>query len=100
MADRHRKPEAWRRLVEREGLVSAMNATKWRETTEAMRLFPGGAPGFRIKDLGAEHVSAWDCEWYYHPHPWETIEWMEIAPDPRRDEIIATLRHIGAPISI
>lgn len=79
-----------------------MNATKWREATEAMRHLPGGPPGFCIKDIrGPEPVRAiWDREWYYHPRPWETIEWLEICPDPRHDEIVSTLRTIGVPFSI
>jgi hypothetical protein len=95
-------PDAWRRYVEREGLVSAMNETKWRETTEAMRHLPGGPPGFRIKDVGGPEpgLEDWDREWYYHPRPWETIEWLEIRPDPRRDEIVGALKGIGAPISL
>ncbi len=79
-----------------------MNATKWREATEAMRGLAGGPPGFRIKDLqGLEPGPATvDREWIYHPRPWETIEWLDIGPDLRRDEIIATLKKVGAPISL
>ena len=102
MARRKSEAERWRRLVEREQLVSAMNATKWRETVEAMIRFPGGPPGFRIKDLlGSEpQVDSWDHEWYYHPRPWETIEWLEIQPDARHSDIVAVLKAIGVPISI
>lgn len=98
-----RKPEKWRRYVEREGLVSVMNATKWRETTEAMMHMGGGPPGFRIKDiLGADPdpKNWWDHEWYYHCRPWETIEWLEIQPDVRMDEIISILKETGVPMSM
>jgi hypothetical protein len=102
MARSPHHPDLWRRFAEREGLVSAMNATKWRETTEAMRNLSGGPPGFRIKDIrGPEPgLEDWDREWYYHPRPWETIEWLEIRPDPRRDEIVGILKGIGAAISL
>lgn len=103
MAHQQRPTEARRRHVEREQLVSAMNATKWRETTEAMRLLPGGPPGFRIREIWSGRCwpeSYWDREWYYHPRPWEEIEWLEIQPDPRQEEIVAVLRSIGRPFSL
>jgi hypothetical protein len=103
MAHQQREPEAWRRYVESEQLVSAMNATKWRETTEAMRHLEGGPPGFRIKEIWSPRHwpdSYWDREWFYHPRPWEEIEWMEIEPDARRDEIMAALKSIGTPFSV
>lgn len=94
--------EAWRRYAEREGLVSAMNATKWLEATEAMRHLDGGSPSFRIKDIQGPEPgpAAWDREWFYHPRPWETIEWLEIDRDPRHDEIVAILKGFGVPISL
>src|SRR5690242_13641229 len=102
MGQERREPEPWRRYVEREGLVSAMNATKWREATEAMRHMVGGPPGFRIKDILGQEPGCvtWDREWYHHPRPWETIEWLEIQPDDRHDAIVSTLKGIGAPLSI
>ena len=103
MAHQQREAEAWRRYVEREQLVSAMNATKWRETTEAMRQLAGGPPGFRIKDIQTPEPlpgSYWDREWFYHPRPWETIEWLEIQPDARQEEITTILMSIGAPFSL
>jgi hypothetical protein len=102
MGHSQNRPDIWRRDAEREGLVSAMNATKWRETSEAMRHLPGGPPGFRIKDIrGPEPgLEDWDREWYYHPRPWEAIEWLEIRSDPRRDQIVGILKGIGAPISL
>ena len=95
-ADHHDKP-AWLRSAERQGLVSAMNATKWREATEAMRRLPGGPPRFRIKDIDGAAVSAWDREWHYHPRPYETIEWLEIDPDARTAEVVAALASVGVP---
>lgn len=101
MVQKQRSPKSWRRYAERERLVSTMNATKWHETTEAMRHLTGGPPSFRIKDIqGPEPgFAAWDREWFYHPRPWETNEWLEIDSDPRYGEIVAILKGIGAPIS-
>jgi hypothetical protein len=79
-----------------------MNATKWRETTEAMRAIPGGPPAFRIKAIWSPRLSpdyGWDCEWFYHPRPWEEIEWMEIRTESRQDGIIVILKAVGAPFS-
>ena len=45
------------------------------------------------------HVETRDREWRDHPRLRETIEWLEIQPDPRWDDIISILRKIGAPIS-
>ncbi len=104
MHDPLRETQSRLRLVERERLVSAMNATKWLEVTEAMRQLPGGPPGFRLKDIHCTSFvwpgHSWDREWYYHPRPWEDIEWLEIEPDLRQEEIAASLKRIGAPFSI
>jgi hypothetical protein len=97
----HREKPAWLRSAERQGLVSAMNDTKWREATEAMRRLPGGPPRFRLKDIdGAAAVGwsgGWDREWYYHPRPYETIEWLEIDPEGRTQEVLAALAAAGVP---
>ena len=102
MDQQRRGADSWRRYAERERLVSTMNATKWREAAEAVRNLVGGPPGFRIKDmLGPEpEIGSWDREWCYHPRPWVTIEWLEIQPDHRHGEIVATLKRIGVPISL
>jgi hypothetical protein len=102
-ADHRQKPE-WLRYAERHGLTSAMNATKWREATEAMRHLPGGPPRFQIKDIeGTEMIGwadGWDREWFYHPRPWETIEWREIDPDCRVEQILASLKEVGVPVTV
>jgi hypothetical protein len=89
----HRSKPAWLRAAERQGLVSEMNATKWREVTEAMRLLPGGPTRYRVKDIDSPEPGGWDREWYYHPRPYETIEWLEIDPDSR---VVAVLRALAA----
>ncbi len=60
-------------------LVSYMNDTKWREVCEGFRAWPR-PPRFRVRDLLAAHghVSDWDCEWYYHPLPYVSIQWLEV----------------------
>ena len=88
------------RYIEQNGLVSAMNATKWRETTEAMRQLPGGPPQFRRKDLRWPYPEAWEGEWFYHPRPWETIEWLEIRSEARTEQIAGILRTIGTPFTV
>jgi hypothetical protein len=93
----HDNTSAWMRAAERQGLVSAMNATKWREATKAMRHLSGGPPRFRIKDIDREAVSSWDREWYYHPRPCETIEWLDIDPDTRTAEVLAALALVSVP---
>jgi len=98
-ADHRRKP-AWLRSAERQGLVSAMNATKWREVTEAMRHLAGGSPRFRIKDIDGVQPGGWEREWYYHPRPYETIEWLEIDPDTRREQVLAALAAVGVLIAV
>ena len=103
MAHHEREAQPWRRYVESEQLVSAMNATKWSETTEAMRLLPGGPPGFRVKEIWSARWwpgSHWDHEWCCHPRPWEEIEWLEIQPDARHDEIVTMLKKIGASFNL
>ena len=95
----HRKKPAWLRYAEREGMTSAMNATKWREVADAMRRMRGGPPRFRVKDIkGPEPSENWDREWYYHPLPWETVEWLEILPDPGQEpHVVAALRSLDVP---
>src|SRR2546422_177399 len=102
MAANHRHKPKWFRSAERQELVSSMNATKWQEATEAMRLLPGGPPRFRVKDIHGPVPSetAWDREWFYHPRPHETIEWLEIDPDSRAAELLAVLGKLGVPVTV
>jgi hypothetical protein len=88
-----------------------MNDTKWQELCEAMRSFPDFIPFFRVKDILAQEPADWDGEWYYHPLPYYSIEWLDIdsrhvtlrGPDQARpdrtDEIIAELRRFQIPFS-
>jgi hypothetical protein len=94
----HRQKPAWLRSVERQGLVSALNATKWREVGEAMRLLPGGPPRYRVKGIDAAGPGGWDREWVYHPRPYELNEWVEIDPDGRIEQVRAALAGLGVPV--
>ena len=97
-----RESKSRRQYVERERLVSVLNATRWRETGEATPRLGGGPPAFRIKDIQDPKPgdADWDREWFSHPRPWETIEWLEIHPDPRHVQILVILKRIGAPVSL
>jgi hypothetical protein len=91
-----------RRLMEGEALTSTMNETKWRELCMAMgsRAHP---PPFRLHDLFARpgYVSGWDREWYYHPFPYVSIEWLEIEPMAgEKLELEEILRAVGAPFEV
>ena len=94
----HRHKPRWLLWAERQGLVSAMNATKWREACEAMRNLTGGPPRYRIKGIDSEGPGAWDREWVYHPHPYELIEWLEIDPEDRFEQVRSILTAVGVPV--
>lgn len=96
----HRGKAAWFRLAERQGLVSAMNATKWHEVCEAMRHLPGGPPRYRIKGIDNDKPGDWDMEWHYHPRPYELNEWMEIDPDGRAELVHSALAALGVPVIV
>lgn len=98
MGERHRPKPAWLRSAERQQLVSAMNATKWREAAEALRRLPGGPPRYRVKDIDADSPGGWDREWFYHPRPYETIEYLEIDPDTRAELVRAALTAVGVHV--
>jgi hypothetical protein len=89
-----------RRLMERNGLCSVMNDTKWREVCLGMYALEP-RPRFRTRDLLSPpgYVSAWDREWYYHPRPYLTIEWMEVEPVEGANvgPVVDVLRRVGAP---
>ena len=87
-----------RRIATDRGLVSYMNDTKWRELCEGFRHWPQ-PPRFRIHDLLApdEYVPEWDCEWYYHPRPYMSIQWLEVElPSGQIPQAIALCETVGA----
>src|SRR5688572_6119486 len=74
-----------RSIATRRGLASYMNDTKWREVCEGFRHWPQ-PPRFRVHDLLADdgYVSEWDREWYYHPRPYVSIQWLEVELRPEQ----------------
>jgi hypothetical protein len=87
------------RAMERDRLCSVMNDTKWRELCMSFHA-KRPAARHRMRDLLAsgDFVSDWDGEWYYHPRPYVSIEWMEIAPVDAADleEVVAAATQVGA----
>jgi hypothetical protein len=78
-----------------------MNDTKWREVCECFRQWPQ-PPRFRIHDLLAadeNYVSDWDREWYYHPRPYVSIQWLEVELSPEQvAQATAQCKTIGAAV--
>jgi len=83
------------------GLASYMDDTKWREVCALFRN-QYRSPRFRVHDLLAisdNHVSEWDREWYYHPRPCNSIQWLEIELPPERvAQALAQCKAIGAAV--
>jgi hypothetical protein len=79
-----------RKTATQYGLVSYMNDTKWREVCDGFRQWPR-PPRFRVHDLLAAdgYVSEWDSEWYYHPLPYVSIQWLEV--ELRGEQVSAAL---------
>jgi ribosomal protein L11 methylase PrmA len=96
-----------RRYVEREGLCSVMNDTKWERLVAAIQSLRGFTPQYRQKHARASEPADWDGEWHYHLRPFSVIEWIDIDPLDRRqypatdrtDEIEKLLRAIPVPFS-
>jgi hypothetical protein len=88
-----------RAYIEREQLTAVMNTTKWCELVNVMLAMPDCAPRHRIKGLrGPEPpATAWDGEWFYHPRPYESIEWLEVEcfplPPTQRSECRKRIAH-------
>jgi len=89
-----------RKIATERGLVSYMNDTKWREVCEGFCHWPQ-TPRFRVHDLLAAdgYLSEWDREWYYHPLPYVSIQWLEVE---LRDEQVAAgvelCKRVGAAV--
>ncbi len=79
--------------AEKDGLVSLMNDTKWRELCFAFSAFDE-TPAWRARDLLNGHVSDWDFEWFHHVGPdYCTIEWLEIDPSNCDEARITKVLH-------
>ncbi|MFK7839375.1 MAG: DUF6678 family protein [Bdellovibrionales bacterium] len=72
--------------IEKNGLTSYANNTKWSELREKILNFDKkNYPRFRSKLLLNGHVSSWDGEWFYHFREvsYSENEWIDICPLPR-----------------
>jgi FAD/FMN-containing dehydrogenase len=90
-----------RLLATERGLSACMNDTKWREVCELFRHWSAPPPRFRISDLLAPdgYVSEWDREWYYHPRPYVSIQWLEVEiPSDSVPAALARCKEIGASV--
>ena len=85
--------------VAAEGLVPALNDTKWRELCMAIYATREFSPRFRIRDVLREDTSTWDTEWFHHPGPYFLIRWMDIDPDRNAAAVIAILKRYNVPFS-
>jgi hypothetical protein len=86
-----------RRKAEKEGFVSLMNDTKWRELCFAFSAFKPIPPAWRTLNLLNGFLSDWDREWFHHVGPdYCSIEWLEIdSSGCDRERIRAVLREVG-----
>ena len=69
-----------KKQIEREGLVSLMNDTRWRQLIDdllAAKLFPK----FRVKVVGESQPAAdWELSFPHHlPQQYLCIEWLELS---------------------
>lgn len=103
--------------LQKEGMVSLMNATKWRELALALQGFKGSGPKVRTKYLMDEGSGTGFChldwEWVKKGDT-ITIEWLEIDPinktfrgllvsdleEDCREFIFNTLKKVGVPFSM
>lgn len=96
MGAAHRVKPDWLLSAERQGLVSAMNATKWREVAAAMHALPGGPPTWVAKDIDRDGQSGRDRDWVYHLRPYETLEWVDVfCNESEAVKVLAALAPVG-----
>lgn len=110
--EQHRR---WRSFIEREGLASLMNDTKWRNLVFALEHHWEG-PRWRVKRLTAAEPDPFHGA--YEPHlygmDWRGVEWLDLDPTvtgskgkllPERvianhtPAIVRVLRSVHAPYS-
>ncbi|MCD2166145.1 DUF6678 family protein [Comamonas koreensis] len=68
-------------MVQRGDLHPVLNHTKWAELRSEMLAAPMEAhPRFRVRTVFSPpgFCSDWDSEFYYHIHPVEEREWLEL----------------------
>jgi len=77
--DQQKDAERHDRYIVREGLMSVMNDTKWREAIEVLSRVVG-YPKFRVKCIRDEEPpeNFWDGSFPHHVPPYKTIGWLEV----------------------
>lgn len=68
-------------LIEREGLVSVMNNTKWENLRSSMLDLKDKAPMWKVTCLRSKiSESYWDGDWCHHLPTFKFIEYLDIDP--------------------
>jgi hypothetical protein len=71
----------WRSYIEREGLASLMNDTKWRQLVFTLEAH-WDCPRWRVKRLTAAEPDIYHGD--YEPHlygmEWRSVEWLDLDP--------------------
>ncbi|WP_211231730.1 DUF6678 family protein [Ottowia thiooxydans] len=90
------------RMIQSGQLIPVLNRTKWAELrTEMLGASAEQSPRFRVRGVfSPEGFRAdWEGEFYYHLHPVDVIEWIELKA--ASDEWLRTaLRRHSIPFSI
>jgi hypothetical protein len=91
--EQSRDLERLQRYIEREQLISHMNATKWRAAIAAVESIPDFRAVFRVRVLmdQSESSDAWDSDFSHHIPTYMFIHWLEINPvaRTRRGRLVA-----------
>jgi hypothetical protein len=94
--EQQKDAERFARYIEREQLVSVMNATKWRKLQNAMANLKPAQPRYLIKCL-RDAKPSWERDWRYHLPSSKCIEWVDIDPVYRErwGALLPDLEHDG-----
>jgi hypothetical protein len=70
------------RLIERDGLTSCMNHTKWQAAFAAVQAVSGYTPKFRARLVTGDDdpQDRWDGSFPWHVPTHQFIEWLELDP--------------------
>ena len=80
--DQQKDIDRLHRYIEREGLTSCMNATKWRAAIAVVASVADYHPRFRVRCVMDQHepTKHWDGSWPWHVPSPVAIEWLELDP--------------------
>jgi hypothetical protein len=82
-AEQKKDLERLQRYIQREGLTSCMNDTKWDAAVRAIQSVPRFSPRFRarcVKDQQGVFPKPWDGSFPWHVPTFKFIEWLELDP--------------------